>query len=140
MENEADKDDNSTPTVVWEVTYYGETSTKLALDAAHHICLTRGRVLLVVTVDIVHEDNKDKNMPRKLKEVTWAHWEMDFDSCKEVKVEWDGELNVLHPDRDVDEDFVHPPPNAYRTVVDMDGTNYHIRAAKTIEYTVKSDI
>jgi len=140
-ESEADKDDNSTPTVVWEVGY-SENVKKLALDAARHICLTRGRVLLVITIDIIHEDNRVNGGSRRLKEVKWAHWEMDYSACQEVDDKWDGELNVLEPERleAVDESCVHPAPNAYRTVVDMGGTNYHVRAAKTVEYKVKSDI
>ena len=99
-------------------------------------------MLLVITIDIIHEDNRVNGGSRRLKEVKWAHWEMDYIACQEVDDKWDGELNVLEPERleDVDESCVHPAPNAYRTVVDMGGTNYHVRAAKTVEYKVKSDI
>lgn len=136
----ADRVNNTTPTVVWEVGY-SEGAKKLGLDAARHICLTRGLVQLVITIDISHE-GKRVDGSRRLKEVKWVHWEMEYGAFQEVEDDWGGQLNILEPDRleEVDESCVHPPPDAYRTVVDMGGTNYHIKAAKTVEYKVKADI
>jgi hypothetical protein len=83
--------DNTTPTIVFEVAYTQPTRS-VVLEAARHICLTRGQVQLVVAIDIIHEAN---TKPRKLKSVTWSHWEEDVLSYHEVK---DGVVDDLRPE------------------------------------------
>jgi hypothetical protein len=85
--------DNTTPTIVFEVAYTQPTRS-VVLEAARHICLTRGQVQLVVAIDIIHEAN---TKPRKLKSVTWSHWEEDVLSYHEVKVGDEGEVDDLRP-------------------------------------------
>jgi hypothetical protein len=50
-DNKDNDDDNSILTVVYEYAY-SEDSAKLARDSAHHLLLSRGRVQLVVAVDV----------------------------------------------------------------------------------------
>jgi hypothetical protein len=47
-------DDNTTPTIVFEVAYTQPTRS-VVLEAARHICLTGGEVLLVVAIDLIHK-------------------------------------------------------------------------------------
>jgi hypothetical protein len=126
---------NSTPTVVFEYGYT-ETSRKLALDAARHLLLSQGLVQLVVVIDAKRKmGSQDGSMV--LDRVTWAHWEVDGGSFEEVDPSWRGDLNDPQPDRDVDEDFVQPPADAYKAVIEMDGTRYHLRASKVNEWEVR---
>jgi hypothetical protein len=124
---------NSTPTVVFEYGY-SETSYKLALDAARHLLLSQGLVQLVIVVDVKRKSAKDGSM--MLEKVTWAHWEVDASSFEEVDSSWRGDLDDLQPDRDVDEDFVQPPADAYKAVTKMDGKQYHLRASRVKEWEV----
>jgi hypothetical protein len=125
---------NSTPTVVFEYGYT-ETSHKLALDAARHLLLSQGLVQLVVVVDVKRKSGgQDGSMV--LERVTWAHWEVDGSSFEEVDSSWRGHLDDPQPDRDVDEDFVQPPADAYKAVIKMDGGKYHLRALKVKEWEV----
>jgi hypothetical protein len=125
---------NSTPTVVFEYGYT-ETSHKLALDAARHLLLSQGLVQLVVVVDVKRKPgSQDGSMT--LEGVTWAHWEVDGSSFEEVESSWRGDLDDPQPDRDVDEDFVQPPADAYKAVIEMDGMKYHLRASKVNEWEV----
>jgi hypothetical protein len=71
-----------------------------------------------------------------LESVTWAHWEVDGSSFKEVDASWRGDLNDPKPDREVDEDLVQPPADAYKLVTEMDGKKYHLRASKVKEWEV----
>jgi hypothetical protein len=68
----ANDDNNTTLTMV----AYTQTSCNLAEEAAQHICLMMGRVLLVVAIDIIHKPNMN---PRELESVTWSHWEEDVE-------------------------------------------------------------
>jgi hypothetical protein len=74
-------DSNTFPTIVWEVAY-SELEKKLVLDVARHICLSRGRIRLVVAINFTHYAD---TWPRELDTVTWAHWEVDGSQCEEVK-------------------------------------------------------
>ncbi|KAH8997671.1 hypothetical protein EDB86DRAFT_2914280 [Lactarius hatsudake] len=64
------------PTIVFEA-IYGQSTRCLASEAARHICLTMGQVLLVIAIDITHEPN---TRPKKLQSVTWSHWEEDIEA------------------------------------------------------------
>jgi hypothetical protein len=57
-------------------------------------------------------------------------------ALRRVDSPWGGELDNPQPDRDVDEDFVQPPADAYKAVIKMDGTKYHLRASKVKEWEV----
>lgn len=129
--------DNSTPTVVYEYGY-SEDSAKLALDSARHLLLSRGRVQLVVAVDIERRKVDGGGNKMELAKVTWCHWELDMseEHWREVSPSWAGDLNDPQPDRDVDEDRVQSPPDAYKAVVDMGHAKYHLRAAKVAEFQV----
>jgi hypothetical protein len=56
-------DDNTTPTILFEVAYT-QPSRSISQEAAHHICLMGGEILLVVVINIEH---KVKMNPRELK-------------------------------------------------------------------------
>ena len=73
--------DRTSPMIVFEVAYT-QPSRKVELEAARHICLTRGQVQLVIAVDIVH---RAKTKPRELVSVTWSHWEEDVHSYREAE-------------------------------------------------------
>ncbi|KAH9060368.1 hypothetical protein EDB83DRAFT_2552254 [Lactarius deliciosus] len=75
-----DSADSGIPTIVFEATY-GQSTRCLASEAARHICLTMGQVLLVVAIDITHEPN---TRPKKLQSVTWSHWEEDIKAQSEI--------------------------------------------------------
>lgn len=125
---------NSTPTVVFEYGY-SESSHKLALDAARHLLLSQGLVQLVVVVDVKRKSGAQGGS-MVLEQVTWAHWEVDGSSFEEVDSSWRGDLDDPRPDREVDEDFVQPPAEAYKAVIEMDGTKYNLRASKVNEWEV----
>jgi len=87
---------------VFEVAYTQPTRS-VVLEAARHICLTRGQVQLVVAIDIVHKAN---TKPRELESVTWSHWEEDVLSYREVEDEAEGMVDDIRPeapDREDDE-------------------------------------
>jgi hypothetical protein len=125
---------NSMPTVVFKYSY-SETSHKLALDAARHLLLSQGLVQLVVVVDVKWKSGaQDGSLI--LEKVMWVHWEVDGSSFEKVDSPWGGELDDPRPDQDVDEDFVQPPADAYKAVIEMDGTKYHLRALEVKEWEV----
>ena len=133
----SDDQDNSTPTVVFEVAYSQDTRSVVE-EAARHICLTRGEVQLVVAIDIVH---KTGTKPRELESVTWSHWEEDVLSCDVVEHE-DDEMDKVHPDRgdeENNEDYVLPPATAFTAVVVQPGSGkrYRIRAEQTAKWRVR---
>ena len=84
--------DRTSPMIVFEVAYT-QPSRKVELEAAHHICLTRGQVQLVIAIYIVH---RAKTKPRELVSVTWSHWEEDVRSYREADDGDESELNVVH--------------------------------------------
>lgn len=126
------------PTVAWEIGYL-EDENKLSFDAARLLCLSRGNVRLVIIVNIKH---KQGSQPRELESVTWAHWEVDYDSIDLVSGEWwNGKLRDPQPHRDTGDEAMggeHVPsaPTAYRTVLSMKGDNYQINAVRTRLYQV----
>jgi hypothetical protein len=136
------KGENVIPTVALEVGYYGEGERKLTLDAGRLICLSKGRIQLVATIDIDHEVEKQNDGKRKLKSVIWTHWEMDPEYPKLVRERGGYELNVLVPERDgkllEDHETVQPIPDAYRAVVKFAGISYWVRAYKSKIYKVRS--
>ena len=100
-----------------------------------HLLLSQSLVQLVVVVDVKRKHgSQDGSMT--LEGVTWAHWEVDGSSFKKVESSWRGDLDDPQPDRDVDEDFVQPPADAYKAVIEMDGMIYHFRASKVNEWEV----
>ncbi|KAH9038096.1 hypothetical protein EDB85DRAFT_1888153 [Lactarius pseudohatsudake] len=108
----------SLPTIAFEVGY-SQRRLSLAKKAAQYICLTLGNVLLVIAIDIVHVPNC---RPRKLKSVTWSHWEQDPTHHREAR---DDETDNIWE--------ATPSPLAYSTVVRLRGTDrrIHIRATET---------
>lgn len=128
------------PTIVWEVAY-SESASKLALDCARHLCLSRGQVRLAVAVDIVHQDKSSR--PRILKSVTWSHWEIDLNSWSPVEEGshdwWNGELDDTQPERGdaaPSEEYVQPPAIAFRAVISSGEQKFQIRAFQTKVYKV----
>jgi hypothetical protein len=63
------------PTIAFEVGYSEDENT-LTFDAAKLICLTFGRIKLVVAIKISHK-SRQSGEPRELESVTWGHWELD---------------------------------------------------------------
>jgi hypothetical protein len=136
-DNNDNDDDNSIPTVVYEYAY-SEDSAKLARDSARHLLLSRGRVQLVVAVDVERQKAGADENRMELTKVTWSHWELDMseDHWREVSPSWAGKLDDPQPDRDVDEDCVQPAADAFTAVVNMGEAKYHMRAAKVAELEV----
>ncbi|KAG1846988.1 hypothetical protein DFJ58DRAFT_730317 [Suillus subalutaceus] len=132
------KGGNVMPTVALEVGYYGEKERKLTLDAGRLICLSKGMIQLVATIDIDHEVEKKNNGKRKLKSVIWTHWEMDPEYPKLVEEHERYELNELIPETDGEllknKETVQPIPDAYRAVVTFAGTSHWVRAYKSNVY------
>lgn len=130
-------DDNSIPTVVYEYAY-SQDSKKLALDAARHLLLSRGRVQLVVAINVERQKIDGNDTKKGLKRVTWSHWELDLseDGWKEVLPSWDGVLNDPQPDRELNEDRIQPPADAFKAVIDMGEAKCHMRAVKVKEFVV----
>ena len=79
---------------MFEVAYIQPTRS-VVLEAARHICLTRGEVQLVVVIDIVQ---KTDTKPRELKSVTWSHLEEDVQSYREVEDGEQGEMDDIRPE------------------------------------------
>lgn len=131
---------NVMPTVALEVGYYGEGERKLTLDAGRLICLSKGMIQLVATINIDHEVEKQNDGRRKLKSVVWTHWEMDPEYPKLVEENDKYELNELIPEKDgkmaEDQTTVQPPPDAYRAVVKFAQTPYWVRAYRSNIYKV----
>jgi hypothetical protein len=130
---------NGVPTVAFEVGYR-EGEKKLALDAGRLICLSKGMIQLVATLDINHTVEKQNNGRRKLESVVWTHWEMDPEYPQIVKSDHTYELNELLAERDgkviKDTETVQPTPDAYRAVVKFAKTSHWIRAYKSDTYKV----
>lgn len=129
--------DATTPTIVFEVAY--KTSRNLAIEAARHICLTMGRVLLVVAINIIHEPNTH---PRKIKSVTWSHWEEDI-GARGVVIKQDGEeVNEIRAERTHSEDDVIsqilPTATAFSALISVPGDDnrYRIRVAEMAKWEV----
>ena len=114
---------------------YSESSQKLALDAARHLLLSQGLVQLVVTINVKRKSDVQDGL-MVLEKVTWAHWEVDRSSFEEVEFSWQGDVDDLQPDQDVNEDFVQPPADADKAVIEMGGKKYHLRAFKVNEWEV----
>ncbi|KAH8985703.1 hypothetical protein EDB92DRAFT_1345699 [Lactarius akahatsu] len=100
----SDDMDNSTPTIVFEVTY-GQSTRCLALEAARHICLTMGQILLVIAIDITHEPN---TRPKKLQSVTWSHWEQDVHAHAVITKQDGDRVNEVEAERSPGEDLSLP--------------------------------
>jgi hypothetical protein len=133
----SDDQDSSTPTIVFEVAY-SQSTRSLVREAARHICLTRGQVQLVVTIDIVH---KRGTSPRELESVTWSHWEEDVLS-HDVVEDYDDELDQVSSERgdeENSEEFILPPATAYTAVVAQPGgqRRYRIRAEEMGKWQVR---
>ncbi|KAG2063016.1 hypothetical protein BDR04DRAFT_1164353 [Suillus decipiens] len=130
---------NGIPTVAFEVGYW-EGEKKLALDAGRLICLSKGMIQLVATIDINHMVEKQNNRRRKLESVVWTHWEMDPEYPQIVKSHHTYELNKLLPERDgkviTDTETVQPTPDAYRAVVTFAKIPHWVRAYKSDTYKV----
>jgi hypothetical protein len=130
-------DDNTTPTIVFEISYT-QTSRNLAKEAARHICLTMGWVLLVVAIDIIHERN---TRPRKLHSVTWSHWEEDVRAHGVVTKQDEEEVNEVHAERRHGEDdtlHVLPPATAFLALMSVPGDDkrHRIRVTETAKWEV----
>jgi hypothetical protein len=124
----------STPTLACEVAS-SESETKLHLDAARLICLSRALILLVIAVKITYQPNSS---PRKLLRVTWSHWEPDFRSFK--KVEDTQGVVVNDPKPVLSEKVKGGFPSPFEAYVDVGGDIYRIVARVTKQYTVKHAI
>lgn len=135
-QNPSEIDDITTPTVVFEVAYT-QSTRDVSLEAARHICLTGGDVLLVVVIDIEHERGSD---PRELKSVTWSHWEEDLNGYGPIEDADSDDVNVVCADRGEgeEEDFVLPPATAFKAVItEADGRKRRIRAVQTAQFEVR---
>ena len=131
-------DDNTTPTVAYEVAYT-QTSCNLVEEAARHICLTMGRVLLVVAIDIIHEWNTH---PRKLHSMTWSHWKEDVRAYGVVMKQDEEEVNEVHAERRHGEDdtlHVLPPARAFSALMSVPGDDkkYCICVTETAKWEVR---
>jgi hypothetical protein len=109
----------------------------LATEAARLICLTTGRVFLVVTIDIIHVPNSH---PKKLQSVTWSHWEEDLEAHRVVPKQDDEILNkVFRSDGQDDTTYVLPPDTSYWSLMSVPGDNhqrYFIKATETAKWKV----
>lgn len=134
---------NAVPTITWEVGY-SESPEKLALDAARMICLSKGLIQLVVTINITSEiQNTDRvggkrkveeeELPRvrALEGVTCAFWEMDFNAFNEVP-SYSGRLNKLVPSHQ----HHTQPPTSFPTTVSMDSKKYTVKAMQTLSHQI----
>jgi len=118
-----------------------QTSRNLAEEAAWHICLTMGWVLLVVTIDIIHEPN---TRPRKLHSVTWPHWEEDVGAYGMVTKQDDEEVNEVRAERRQGEDntlHVLPPATAFSALMSVPGDDkrYRVRVTETVKWELFAD-
>ncbi|KAG2062519.1 hypothetical protein BDR04DRAFT_1123888, partial [Suillus decipiens] len=129
---------NGLPTIAFEVGYYGEGEKKLALDAGRLICLSKGMIQLVATINVDHELEKENYGRRKLKSVVWTHWEMDPEYPRIVEKNDTYELNKLVAESDGKDikgmEAVQPTPDAYRAVVNFAKTPHWVRAYKSNTY------
>lgn len=71
----SDDEEFKEPTIAYEVGYSEDEAT-LTSDAGKLICLTYGRIKLVVAIKITHKSRKSGEL-RELESVTWGHWELD---------------------------------------------------------------
>ena len=99
-----------------------------------------GRVLLVVTIDVIHKANS-----RELELVTWSHWEEDVQSYCVVTKQDDEEVNEVCAERcegQNDELYVLPPATAFTALMSVPGDQkrYRIRATQTAKWKVRRDI
>jgi hypothetical protein len=120
---------------VFEVAYT-QSTRDVSLEAARHICLTGGDVLLVVVINIGHERGSN---PRELKSVTWSHWEEDVDGYGPIEDVDDDDVNVVCADREEgeEEDRVLPAATAFKAVIiEADGRKRSIRAVRTAQFEV----
>jgi hypothetical protein len=125
--------DNSTPTIVFEVAYT-QSSRKLAIEAARHICLSFGRVLLVVAIDITHRSSDSRSPRRHLQSVTWSHWEEDIGSREDnISAEDTRDVNVIHPEGVVNP---HLAFSAVMSDLNPGGRKCFIRVTRTKTWTV----
>jgi hypothetical protein len=127
-------DDNTTPTIVFEVAYT-QPSRSVSQEAARHICLTGGEILLVVVVNIEHKVNTN---PRELMTVTWSYWEEDVDSYLVEDDAGDTDIDIQRDDGVDDTEYVDPTPaTAFKAVIPRPGNKrYHIRATRTDHWEV----
>jgi hypothetical protein len=137
-QNSSEIDDITTPTVVFEVAYTQSTHD-VSLEAARHICLTGGDVLLVVVIDIGHERGSD---PRELKSVTWSHWEEDLDGYGPIEDADADDVNVVRANKgegeEEDEDLILPAATAFKAVItEADGRKRRIQAVQTAQFKVR---
>ncbi|KAG2126631.1 uncharacterized protein EDB93DRAFT_1257451 [Suillus bovinus] len=134
---------NGIPTIAFEVGHW-EGERKLTMDAGRLICLSKGMIQLVVTIDIDHEVEKQNHGRRKLKSVIWTHWEMDAEYPQIVGKGDTYELNKLLPERDgkiiKDTETVQPVPDAYRAVVRFAKIPHWVRAYKSNTYKVSKPV
>lgn len=137
----SDVQDSCIPTIVFEVAYT-QSSRDLAENAARHICLTLGQVLLVVAIDII----RTKDEPKRLFSVTWSHWEEDVNARKLIVPNLDnGDDNMVRAEREGDEDdeeHILPPAKAFsatvciRDIITSEDERHHIRATETQRWQV----
>lgn len=136
---QSQKRTNGLPTIAFEVGYYGEGEKKLALDAGRLICLSKGMIQLVATINV----EKENYGQRKLKSVIWTHWEMDPGYPRIVEKNDTYELNKLVPESDgkiiKGIETVQPTPDAYRAVVNFAKIPHWVRAYKSNTYKLFPD-
>jgi hypothetical protein len=101
-EGVANDDDNTAPTIVFEVAYT-QTSRNLATRGSTTHLPHHGAGVLVLVIDIIHERN---TCPRKLHSVTWSHWE-DVGAYGVVTKQDDDEVNELRERKHGEDDALH---------------------------------
>jgi hypothetical protein len=121
------EDKYTQPTIAYEVGY-SENGTKLTLDAARLICLTYGRVQLVVTIKITHKD-REPGRPRELELITWDHWEL-------VEVDEPVEHYRLDDPQPIDYDKMHIPTAYIAVVKSRNGKLRQLTARKVESHSV----
>lgn len=124
--------DNSIPTIVFEVTY-GQSTRYLALEAARHIRLMMGQILLVVAIDITHEPN---TRPKKLQSVTWSHWEEDVKAHAVITKQDGDRVYEVEAERSPEEDPLSA--TAFKALIPVsdpdDDQLLRIRATETFKW------
>lgn len=129
--------DSTHPTVVFEMAY-SQSAQSLATAAARHICLTMGRILLVVAIKVSLEP---KSHPRKIKSIVWSHWEEDIIAHRFVPKQEGNPVDEVHAERahGENDDVVLPPATAFSAIVsvaDLD-KGLFIRAVQTASWRVR---
>ena len=107
---------------------YLENGTKLTLDAARLICLTYGRVQLVITIKITHKD-REPGRPQELELITWDHWEL-------VEVDEPVEHYRLDDPQPIDYDKMHIPTTYIAVVKSRNGKLRQLTAHKVESHSV----